>query len=65
MISLVLQHLENLHVELMEIDPAHRTDAADTVAALASDLRRILAEPRHAQPEPAFEMPSYALQAVA
>ena len=44
MISLVLQHLENLHGDLMAIDPAHRTDAADRVADLAVQLRRILSD---------------------
>lgn len=41
MISLVLQHLENLQLDLTAIDPAHRTDAADRVAAMASELRRV------------------------
>lgn len=40
MISLVLQHLENLQLDLTAIDPAHRFDVADKIAAMASELRR-------------------------
>jgi hypothetical protein len=44
MIKAVLQHLDDLHLELMTIDPEHRTDAVDRVAAIAAELRRTMAE---------------------
>jgi hypothetical protein len=44
MIKAVLQHLDDLHLELMTIDPEHRTDAIDRVAAIAADLRRTMAD---------------------
>jgi hypothetical protein len=40
MMSLVLQHLESLQLDLTAIDPTRCIDAADKVAAMASELRR-------------------------
>jgi hypothetical protein len=41
MISLILQHLDNLQSDLIAVDPQHQTDAADQVAAMAAALRDI------------------------
>lgn len=51
MIASVLKHLEELHLELMTIDPSHRTDAADKVADIASGLRKVLIEAKAIVPD--------------
>lgn len=51
MIASVLKHLEELQLELMTIDPSHRTDAADKVAVIASGLRQTLIDAKAIVPD--------------
>ena len=39
MLSLILSKLESLKAELDLVDPAHETDASETIASLAAALR--------------------------
>ena len=56
MMSLVLQHLETLRLDLTAIDPAQRTDAADKVAAMASELRRTVTDATSTDWEPGDDL---------
>lgn len=44
MLSLVLSRLEALQADLSAIDPTREVDAADRVAAMAVELRRLVVD---------------------
>jgi hypothetical protein len=50
MLSLVLGRLEALQADLAAIDPTREVDAADSVAAMAVELRRLVVDAVTARP---------------